>query len=114
MEAAEPLAELLQEVAGLAEMVRHALLPRGQALVDAVDAGVHGAAELVEPPVHRLGRLAGAGGLGQEAVDPPGSLARAGEKHHHRSRHRGEHEDRQHDEDDAGTHRLQDSPGMDK
>ena len=114
MKAAEPLAELLEKVPGLPEMVDHALLPGGQALVDPVDAGVHRAAELLEPAVHGLGRLPRAGGLRKQAVDPPGRFARAGEKHHDRPRHGGEHEDRQNDEDDAGAHRLQDSPGMDK
>ena len=54
VEPAHLLADVLQQVAGLAQVLRQALLPRRQALLDARDAVLDAPAQLLEAPVHGL------------------------------------------------------------
>ena len=110
----EPLPHLLEQVAGAAEVLRDALLPRVQALLDAPDAGLHAPAQLLEAPIHGLRGLTGPGRLGEDLVEPGPRLPGAGQEEVDRGRSEREDRERQADEDGSGGHRLQDSPGKDK
>ena len=96
----EPLAHLLEQVVGLAQMVGEALLPRGHSLLDPLDPDVHRAPEVLESAIDGLRSLARPRRLRQDLVETRdrGGVPRAGPREdqtrrgdHREARRRHEH-----------------------